>query len=139
MGLATRTRLGYRGAIGIELRHAVIDEPNIHTYSHHDRRWNPSPTTSSICSSAERSHTSHPSCPTTPHHVVPTWVDYDGEYVLVNAFRTSRKEKNVRKRPDIALSMTDPENAYRFLAVRAEVVEIAEEGAIDHINALAKR
>jgi len=72
-------------------------------------------------------------------HVVPTWVDYDGEFVLVNTFRTSRKEKNVRRSPEVALSMTDSENAYRFLAVRGEVVEITEEGAIDHINALAKR
>lgn len=72
-------------------------------------------------------------------HVVPTWVDYDGGYVLVNTFRTSRKEKNVRRRPEIALSMTDPDNAYRFLAVRGAVIEITEEGAIDHVNALAKR
>ncbi len=72
-------------------------------------------------------------------HVTPTWVDYDGEHVLVNTVRDNRKDKNVRQDPRIALAIADPENPYRYLSVRGEVVERREEGAREHLDSLAER
>lgn len=72
-------------------------------------------------------------------HVTPTWVDYDGEYVLVNTTLDSRKDRNVRKDPRVALAIADPENPYRYLSVRGEVVERREEGAREHLDELAER
>lgn len=72
-------------------------------------------------------------------HVTPTWVDYDGEHVLVNTVLDNRKDKNVRKDPRITLAIADPENPYRYLSVRGEVVERREEGAREHLDALAER
>ena len=72
-------------------------------------------------------------------HVTPTWVDFDGEHVLVNTVRDNRKDKNVRNDPRITLAIADPENPYRYLSVRGEVVERREEGAREHLDALAER
>ncbi|HET7324379.1 MAG TPA: PPOX class F420-dependent oxidoreductase [Halococcus sp.] len=73
--------------------------------------------------------------------VTPVWVDYDVEAdrVLVNTARGRRKEKNVSQNPDVGLSMTDPDDSYRFVSIRGEVDELREEGAVEHINELAQR
>ncbi|HYT57696.1 MAG TPA: PPOX class F420-dependent oxidoreductase [Verrucomicrobiae bacterium] len=72
-------------------------------------------------------------------HVTPVWVDYDGAYVRVNSAKERVKDKNMRRNKRVALSIQDPENPYRYLGIRGEVVEITENGADAHIDALAKK
>ncbi|WP_276260853.1 PPOX class F420-dependent oxidoreductase [Haloglomus litoreum] len=72
-------------------------------------------------------------------HVTPTWVDFDGEHVLVNTIRDNRKDRNIRKDPRITLAIADPENPYRYLSVRGEVIERREDGAREHLDQLAER
>lgn len=69
----------------------------------------------------------------------PVWIDFDGEHVLVNTARGRRKDKNLHEHPQVALSIQDPEDPYRYLEVRGEVAEETEEGAWDHIDAMAKK
>ncbi|PSQ21937.1 hypothetical protein BRD04_05635 [Halobacteriales archaeon QS_9_67_17] len=72
--------------------------------------------------------------------VTPVWVDYDetaGD-LLVNTARGRRKEKNLRSDSRVAVSMTDPDDGYRFLAVRGEAT-LTTDGAVAHINELASR
>ena len=71
--------------------------------------------------------------------VTPVWVDYDGSHVRVNSAKGRLKDKNMRRDKRVAFSIQDPENAYRYIAVRGEVVEITEQGADAHIDALAKK
>ncbi len=71
--------------------------------------------------------------------VTPVWIDYDGEHILVNSAKGRLKDRNMEARPQVALSILDPENPYRYLAVRGRVVEITEEGAGEHIDSLSKR
>lgn len=71
--------------------------------------------------------------------VTPVWVDYDGAHVRVNSAKGRVKDKNMRRDKRVALSIQDPENPYRYLAIRGEVVEITENGADAHIDALAKK
>jgi PPOX class probable F420-dependent enzyme len=71
--------------------------------------------------------------------VTPVWVDYDGAYVHVNSAKGRVKDKNMRRDKRVALSIQDPDNPYRYLAVRGEVAEITENGADAHIDALAKK
>ena len=71
--------------------------------------------------------------------MTPTWVDFDGEYVLVNTVRDNRKDKNVRRDSRITLATADPDNPYRYLSVRGEVVERREENARAHLDSLAER
>ena len=45
----------------------------------------------------------------------------------------------MRREARVALSIQDPDNAYRYLEVRGRVVDITEEGGIDHIHKLANK
>jgi PPOX class probable F420-dependent enzyme len=71
--------------------------------------------------------------------VTPVWFDYDGNYLRVNSAKGRIKDKNMRRNKRVALSIQDPDNAYRYLAVRGNVEEITEQGADAHIDSLAKK
>ncbi|WP_435363164.1 PPOX class F420-dependent oxidoreductase [Haloarchaeobius sp. DYHT-AS-18] len=73
--------------------------------------------------------------------VTPVWVDYDTEsdLVLINTAQGRLKERNVRENPKVGIEMTDPDDPYRFLSVRGEVVEVTEEGAVEHIDKMTQR
>ncbi|MDS0281631.1 PPOX class F420-dependent oxidoreductase [Haloarcula onubensis] len=74
-------------------------------------------------------------------HTTPVWVDYDADddRLLVNTERHRRKAKNVDRDPTVSVSMTDPDDPYRFLSVTGEVDAVTTEGARDHIDELAGR
>jgi PPOX class probable F420-dependent enzyme len=71
--------------------------------------------------------------------VTPVWVDYDGQYILINSRVGRRKTDNMAERADVALDIIDPENPYRYLAIRGKVVEITAEGSKEHIDKVARR
>src|SRR5713226_4425660 len=71
--------------------------------------------------------------------VTPIWFDFDGKYIRVNSARGRVKDRNMRRDPRVALSILDPDNPYRYLEIRGRVIKITEEGAVAHINALAKK
>ena len=66
--------------------------------------------------------------------VTPVWIDYDGTHLLVNSAKGRQKDRNMRRDPRVAVSIQDPDDPYRYLQVRGEVVEITQEGADDHID-----
>lgn len=74
-------------------------------------------------------------------HATPVWIDYDAgaDRLLVNTERHRRKTKNVEREPTVAVSMTDPEDPYRYLSVTGTVEEITTEGAREHIDRLSQR
>jgi len=69
----------------------------------------------------------------------PVWCDLDGSTIRINSAKGRVKDKNMRRNKKVALSIFDPDNPYRHLAVQGEVVEITEQGADAHIDALAKK
>ena len=71
--------------------------------------------------------------------VTPVWIEAVGDYLLINSAKGRQKDKNMRSRPRVALSMQDPANPYRYLEVRGSVVEATEKGADAHIDKLAKK
>jgi len=71
--------------------------------------------------------------------VTPVWVEYDGEYILINSAKGRKKDRNLRARPDVALSIQDPDNGYRYVGVQGKIVEITEAGGYDHINKLSHK
>src|ERR1039457_34724 len=71
--------------------------------------------------------------------VTPVWCDFDGEHVIFNSAKGRQKDRNVRRDPRVSLAIIEPENPYRYLEIRGQVVEITEDGADDHINKLAKK
>jgi hypothetical protein len=58
--------------------------------------------------------------------------------VLVNTMRGFRKEKNMRRNPRVTLLCYDPRQALRSIEVRGTVVEMTEEGALDHLDSLSR-
>ena len=71
--------------------------------------------------------------------VTPVWYDFDGTHVRINTAKGRLKDKNMRRNKQIALSIQDPDNPYRYLAIRGDIDEITEYGADAHIDSLAKK
>ena len=71
--------------------------------------------------------------------VTPVWVDYDGKYVIINTAQGRLKDKNMQRDGRVALSITDPDNPYRYLEVRGKIAARTHEGADAHIDAMAKK
>jgi PPOX class probable F420-dependent enzyme len=70
--------------------------------------------------------------------VTPVWVDTDGQAILVNVVQGMQKHKHLLRDPRVAVSVADRENPFRVLIVRGKA-ELVEEGAEEHIDALAKK
>ncbi len=68
-----------------------------------------------------------------------TWVDTDGEHVVINTVRGYQKDRNVQRDPRVAVTVADPANPSRYHSLRGEVVSATTEGGADHIEALAQR
>jgi len=66
------------------------------------------------------------------------WVHLDGGYVLMNTALGRYKERNLRRDPRLALTVTDRENPYDKVTIRGRVVEFIEgqraEGDIDMLS-----
>ena len=71
--------------------------------------------------------------------VTPVWVDYEGDRVVINTAEGRTKPRNLRNDPRVALSATDPDNPYEAVIIRGRVVEMTNEGADEHIDAMAKK
>jgi PPOX class probable F420-dependent enzyme len=71
--------------------------------------------------------------------VTPVWCDFDGTHVIVNSAKGRQKDRNMRRDPHVSLAIMDPDNPYRYLEVRGDVVEITENGASVHIDRMAKK
>ena len=67
------------------------------------------------------------------------WVDTDGEHVRFNTAEGRVKTKNLRRDPRVAVAILDADNPYEQVTIRGRVVEFAHEGAIEHIDSLARK
>lgn len=72
-------------------------------------------------------------------HATPVWFDFHEGHFRVNSARGRVKDRNMRRNPVVSLVIMDPDNPYRYLAVRGRVVEITEQGADPHIDSLARK
>lgn len=70
--------------------------------------------------------------------VTPIWIDYDGTYILLNSAKGRQKDRNMRHQAKVALDIVDPDNSARYLVIRGRVVEITEEGAVEHAYRLTR-
>ena len=52
--------------------------------------------------------------------VTPVWFDLDGDDFRVNTAKGRVKDKNMRRNKEVALSIQDPDNAYRYLAIQGQ-------------------
>ncbi len=68
-----------------------------------------------------------------------TWVDTDGEHVIINSVQGHLKIRNIARDPRVAVAISDPTNPSRYFQVRGRVVNVTTEGAVDHIEMLAQK
>jgi PPOX class probable F420-dependent enzyme len=68
--------------------------------------------------------------------VTPIWFDYEDGLIVINTARGRVKDKVLRRRPIVALSIFDPHDPYRYVLIKGPVVAEAEEGARERINDL---
>ena len=68
-----------------------------------------------------------------------TWVDTDGEHVLINTVRGHQKVKNIGRDPRVAVSISDPDRPSRYFEIRGRVLTVTSLGAAEHIEKLAQR
>jgi len=71
--------------------------------------------------------------------VTQTWVDTDGEHVLINSVQTHLKTRNIERDARVAVAVSHPDNPSRYFQVRGRVVETTTEGAVDHVEKLAQK
>jgi PPOX class probable F420-dependent enzyme len=72
--------------------------------------------------------------------VTPTWVDMDGDYVLINVTIKRVKAKNITRDPRIAVAVAEQSNMYNMVAIQGKVIErIKGQVAEDHIDKMAKK
>jgi PPOX class probable F420-dependent enzyme len=70
-------------------------------------------------------------------HLTQTWVDTDGEHILINTVEGFQKVKNVERDPRVAVSVSDPDDTSRYYSVRGRVVDITPEGGAEGIEKLS--
>jgi PPOX class probable F420-dependent enzyme len=71
--------------------------------------------------------------------VTQTWVDTDGEHVLINSVQGVVKTRNIARDPRVAVAVADPDDPSRYVQVRGRVLEATTDGAVDHIEMLSDR
>jgi PPOX class probable F420-dependent enzyme len=67
------------------------------------------------------------------------WVDYNGEYILINTTLERQKGKNMRVNPRVTLLVIDPKDSSCWIEVRGRVFEMTRDGAEDHADKLTQR
>lgn len=74
-------------------------------------------------------------------HVAPLWIDVDDDgLILVNTAEGRRKDRNVRRDPRVALSISPQDDPYSWLSVQGTVVSVEPgDEALAHIGALSRR
>jgi PPOX class probable F420-dependent enzyme len=68
----------------------------------------------------------------------PVWCNCKDGLILINVMKGFRKEKNMRANPKVSLLAYDPQNPLHNIEIRGRVVEMTEEGAVEHDDGLAQ-
>ena len=68
----------------------------------------------------------------------PVWCNRKDDFIFINVMKGFRKEKNMRLNPRVSLLAYDPKNPLRNIEIRGTVVEMTEEGAVEHNDELAR-
>jgi PPOX class probable F420-dependent enzyme len=67
------------------------------------------------------------------------WVDLDGERILVSSPLGAVKGRNVRANPNVALSVVDHRDPFRYLLIRGRVTEIRPDERLAVIDRMSRR
>jgi len=68
----------------------------------------------------------------------PVWCNRKDDFIFINVMKGFRKEKNMRLNPKVSLLAYDPKNPLHNIEIRGLVIEMSEEGALEHNDELAQ-
>ena len=73
--------------------------------------------------------------------VSPVWVDVadDGSEIMINTAEGRTKARNTEQNAEVAVSVVDKHNDFRWVTVRGTVADRRHAGANEHIDKLAKK
>ncbi|MDQ3670296.1 MAG: PPOX class F420-dependent oxidoreductase [Actinomycetota bacterium] len=71
-------------------------------------------------------------------HLTVTWIDWDGENVLLNTAYGRAKPRHLQNDPRIAVGVVDANDPYRYVSISG-TAELVDEGAREHIDKLSAR
>jgi hypothetical protein len=71
--------------------------------------------------------------------VNPVWILWDGEHVLVSVRAATKKYRNLRRDPRVAISFLDPEQPNRYLEIRGEVIAFERYDDLSFVNLLSRK
>lgn len=73
-------------------------------------------------------------------HVVPVWIGTHGDRIVFLTGPDSRKARNLRRDPRVAISLTPPDNPFEPITVRGRVAEWIEgDPAWEIVDEVAKK
>ena len=71
---------------------------------------------------------------------LPTWIDTDGEHILVNTEPQRQKARNIRRDPRVTVLLQTTDDPWDWAEVRGRVTQtIGGQQARDHIDELSRR
>lgn len=71
-------------------------------------------------------------------HTTPVWCNRRDGFIFINVMKGFRKEKNMRRNPRVSLLAFDPKDPLRNIEIRGCVVEMTEQGAVEHNDQLTQ-
>lgn len=71
--------------------------------------------------------------------VTQTWVDTDGEHVIINTVEGYVKVNNMERDPRVAVAIANPADLFRYVQVRGRVISMTTEGGAEHIEKLSQK
>ena len=67
------------------------------------------------------------------------WIDWDGSHVLTSSVVGSRKGANWRANPQVAVSVVDHDDDWRYVIVRGRVTDIRPDDGLQFIDKMSVR
>jgi PPOX class probable F420-dependent enzyme len=72
--------------------------------------------------------------------VTPTWVDTDGEHILINTAMGRTKMRNIARDPRVSAEISPSSDPYTYTLIKGRVVErVVGDVADDHIDKLSMK
>jgi PPOX class probable F420-dependent enzyme len=71
--------------------------------------------------------------------VTQTWVDTDGDHVVINTVKGYVKTNNIKRDPRVAVAIADPADPFSYVQIRGRVIETTTEGGAEHIDMLSQK
>lgn len=68
-----------------------------------------------------------------------TWVTTDGEHIVINIVEGRQKAKNLARDPQVAVNVVDPDNVFRYYAVRGRAIGMTTDGGQESIDEISRK